>query len=251
MTRRRTALAVVCLLIGVGIVLSVPHRVWQPTVESPNYWEGHTGVLTTLVLQVVFGSCLVAAGFALGFADVARYLPSTGVRLSGLTVLVGSLIWYSPETVPVISETTGEIYLVRAGVFALLVVGVGGVLARYPPSRRLGRYGGGVLAGGFSLLAGANLLRWSLRTVEPQTGALSYPPLGVTAAGTLAVIVGSVLLGAELRSRDDAPRWLWPLFTLSGILTVPLGVAPLLQYNEAIGLYCLAMAVVGAHLLVK
>ena len=251
MTRRRTALAVLCLLIGVGIVLSVPHRVWQPTVDSPNYWEGHTGGLTVLVLQAVYGASLVAAGFAFGFADAARYLPPVGVRLSGLTVIAAGLVWYSPETVPVIGESTGEIYLVRAGVFALLVVGVGGVLARYPPSRRLGRYGGGILAGGFSLLAGANLLRWSLRTVKPQTGALSYPPLGVTAAGTLALVVGSALLGAELRGRDDAPRWLWALFALPGVLAVPLGVTPLLQYDEAIVLYCLAMAVVGAHLLAE
>lgn len=81
--------------------------------------------------------------------------------------------------------------------------------------------------------------------------ALSYPPLGVAAGGTLALAGGSVLLGASLLARADAPRWLGTLLVVARLLVVPHGVLASFQIEVAHGRNGLAWVVVGTHLFVS
>lgn len=252
MDRRRALAAAACLLLGVVVVLSAPYRVWRPTVANPGYWEGHTGGLFPLVLQAAFGGSLVVSGVALGFDTVAKHLRAVGVRTLGVLAIVGGLLGYEPinQTLAGTFGGSGVVYFgVPACALVLLGGSVAGVITCHPSSGRHGRYGAGVLTGGFTLLAGVELLNWGLTTVEPRAGALTYPPLGVALVGTLGLAIGSVLLGASLRGRDDAPRWLGPLLVAAGLLVMPLEVLGYFQYGWASGLYGFVWIVVGAHLL--
>lgn len=250
MNRRRAGLAALCLLLGVAIVVSALHGVWQPTVGDPNYWANHTGGLFPLVLQAAAGGGLAVGGVALGFDGAVGRLRGADVRAAGVAGVVGGLLGYGP-VVRAIATAARDARVVHYGVeaaaLALLAVAVAGLVGRYPSVGRLGRYGGGVVAGGFLLLAGAELLDWALLSVEPRSGALSYPPLGLELVGTLALAAGSVVLGAALHGSDDAPRWLGPLLVVAGLLAVPLGVVASLQRVAAAGSYGLAWVVVGGH----
>lgn len=253
MPRRRAALSAACLLLGVAVVASVPYRVWLPTVADPNYWANHTGGLLPLVVQAAAGGGLVVAGVALGFDGAVGRLRGADVRAAGVAGVVGGLIGYGPvlRAIATASRDARVVhYGVEAAALALLAVAVAGLVVRHPSVGRLGRYGGGVVAGGLLLLAGAELLGWALLSVEPRSGALSYPPLGLELVGTLALAAGAVALGVSLRRERAAPAWLGPLLVVVGVLAVPLGVVALLQHRWADGLVGVAWVAIGTHLAV-
>lgn len=252
MNQRRAATASVSLFIGVAIVLSVLYRVWQPTVGNPNFWENNTGGLFPLVLQAMLAGGLVVAGVAIAFDGAVRKFRSVDVRAAGAAGIIGGLLGYGP-VVREVATATGAGRVVHFGLdtaaLALLAAAVAGLAVRYSPLDSWGRYGAGAVAGGFLMLAGENLLLWTLASVEPRSGALSYPPLGLRLVGTLALAVGSVLLGWSLLNNDDAPSWLASFLLVAGLLALPLGVLSHFQYVVAAGGYGLAWIVVGIHLL--
>lgn len=253
MPRRRAALSAVCLLLGVAVVASVPYRVWLPTVADPNYWANHTGGLLPLVMQAMVGGGLVVAGVALGFAGAARRLRGADVRTAGVAGVVGGLLGYGPlhrAVADPLGTGPAAYYGLGAAAFALLAAGAVGLGVRYHGPGRPGRYGAGVLVGGFVALAGAELLGVVGWVVEPRSGALSYPPYGLELVGTLALAAGAVALGVSLRRDRVAPAWLAPLLVVVGVLAVPLGVVAFLQNRWADGLVGLAWVAIGTHLAV-
>lgn len=254
MNRQRVTVGAVSFLLGVVIVISVIYRVWRPTVTNPSFWENNTGGLTSLVLQTVLAGGLVVAGIAIVFDDAMGRFPLVTAQIAGAAGIVGGLFGYGPIARGVTDVTsTGSVVSsgIEAVTYVLLVVAVAGVVVRYPPSDRWGRYGAGVVAGGFLTLVGETLLGWALASVDPRAGALSYPPLGLEFVGTLALAVGSVLLGWSLLARDDASNWLGSFVLVAGLLAIPIGILAHLQTPIASGGYDLAWVVVGSHLLLS
>lgn len=256
MNSRAAGIVSICLLLGVTIILSVPYLVWQPTVNAPNYWENHTDGLSDLIFLGMLGGAFVVVGFAIGFErSTIRYRVRT-VRISAYSAVLGSLLAaisaYTQilEIFPVLFGR-GEpgFFAVRTGAFILLLFGVTGIVSGLRVTGQRVWYGAGVIAGGFSLLAGAELLRWGLLAVEPGIGAFYFPPLGPTFAGTLAIAVGSVILGLAFRRKSEAPRWYGPLLIVAGLFSLPLGGLAIMGYYEGIGFYGLVWFLIGAHVL--